>query len=137
MGLLDRVAQLTDQRFAEGPPEAHTPPASAASPLPDRIVDTPDPHGGSRERERWLGGRAGSRSCLIHGDDPPVAVKVWSDVVHAEVWVVADDLPRDQWPTDAPVYRHMEVKLLSRAGRETLGWVHVVKWLFDARVVAG
>jgi hypothetical protein len=27
------------------------------------------------------------------GDDPPVAVKVWSDVVHAEVWVVADDLP--------------------------------------------
>jgi hypothetical protein len=69
------------------------------------------------------------------GDDPPVAVKVWSDVVHAEVWVVADDLPREDWPTDAPVYTHAEVKILARVGSGVLAWVHIVKEAFGARVI--
>jgi hypothetical protein len=137
IGLLDRVAQLTDQLFAEGLPEGHVPPASGAPPLSDLIIDTPDPPYGSHERGRWLGGGAGDRSHLIRGDEPPVAVKVWSDVVQAEIWVVADDLSRDEWPTDAPVYRHGEVRLLSCMGRDTLGWVHLVKILFDARVIGG
>jgi hypothetical protein len=137
ISLLDRVAQLTDQLFAEGLAEAHVPPASGAFPLPDLIVDTPNPPYGSHERGHWLGGRAGDRSRLIRGDKPPVAVKVWSDVVLAEVWIVTDVLSRDEWPTDAPVYRHVEVRLLSRTGRDTLGWVHLVKTLFDARVIGG
>ena len=137
ISLLDRVAQLTDQLFAEGLPEAHVPPASEASPLPDLSADNPYRHCGSRERGRWLGGRAGDRSQLIRGDEPPVAVKVWSDVVQAEVWVVADDLSPDKWPTDATVYRHAEVRLLIGMGQDKLELVHLVKTLFDARLLAG
>jgi hypothetical protein len=135
ISLLDRVAQLTDRLFAEGLPEAHVPPASGASPLPDLIVDTPGPPYGSHERGHWLGGRASDRSYLIRGAEPPVAVKVWSDVVQAEVWVVADDLPRGNWPTDATVYTHAEVKILAQVGLGVLPWVHTVKEAFGARVV--
>jgi hypothetical protein len=69
------------------------------------------------------------------GDEPIVAVHVWSDVLEAAVWVVADDLPRAEWPMDAPVYTYAEVKILTQVGPETLAWVHPVKDIFDARVV--
>jgi hypothetical protein len=63
------------------------------------------------------------------------AVKVWSTVLRARLWVVADDLPREAWPTDAPVYTHAEVKILRQAGREGLASVHAAKALFAGRVL--
>jgi hypothetical protein len=66
---------------------------------------------------------------------PIVAVKVWSDVLQQAIWVVADDLPCDEWPTDAPVYTRAEVKVLTRVGPDTVEWVHVTKQMFNARVV--
>jgi hypothetical protein len=63
------------------------------------------------------------------------AVKVWSPVVNATVWVVADDLPREAWPTDAPVYTQAEVTMLRQSARDWLAWVHASKALFDARVI--
>jgi hypothetical protein len=64
-----------------------------------------------------------------------VAVKVWSDALQHAIWVVADDLPRDEWPTDAPVYTRAEVKVLTRVGPDTVEWVHVTKQMFNARIV--
>jgi hypothetical protein len=66
----------------------------------------------------------------------PVAVKVWSSVLQAAVWVVADDLPRGEWPTDAPVYTHAEVKMLRPRGRDEFAVVHAAKTLFDGRIIA-
>ena len=48
------------------------------------------------------------------------AVKVWSTVLRACLWVVADDLPREAWPTDTPIYTYTEVKILRQVGREGL-----------------
>jgi TubC N-terminal docking domain len=67
--------------------------------------------------------------------EPIVAVKVWSDILGEAVWVVTSDVPRTDWPTDAPVYTHAEVKLLTLIGPDTVGWVHSAKELFGARVV--
>src|SRR5262245_29144893 len=69
--------------------------------------------------------------------DTMTAVKVWSPVLGEAVWVVADDLPRDEWPTDAPVYAHQEVRILMKMGQDTLAWVHAVKAAVDGRVVDG
>jgi hypothetical protein len=71
------------------------------------------------------------------GDEPIVAVKVWSDVLEAALWVIADDLPKEEWPTDAAVYVHQEIKKLLRVGPQTLAWVHVTKMMFGARVIDG
>jgi hypothetical protein len=65
-----------------------------------------------------------------------VAVKVWSNVLQDAVWVVADDLPRDHWPTDAPVYTQAEVKILLQVGPRTLAWVHATKTIFNAGVIS-
>jgi hypothetical protein len=67
----------------------------------------------------------------------PIAVKVLSYILQAAVWVVADDLPRDEWPTDAPAYTQAEVKILKQVGADTLPWVHATRVMFGARVVRG
>jgi hypothetical protein len=64
-----------------------------------------------------------------------MAVKVWSDILGEALWVVADDLPPEEWPTDAPVYTHQEVRILKQVGQETLAWVHQVKTAVGARVL--
>ncbi len=109
----------------------------AASPPPaDLIGDDPCPTCGSQEKWRWLDGRLVCRPCLIAGDAPVTAVKVWSDILDEAVWVVANDLPQADWPADAPVYTHAEVKRLLQVGREPLAWVHVTKQMFNAHVVS-
>jgi hypothetical protein len=73
-----------------------------------------------------------------HGEGAPnAAVKVWSDMLGEAVWVVADDMPRTEWPAGSPVYTHQEVKILLRVGPDTLKWVHLVKELFGVRVIDG
>jgi hypothetical protein len=69
--------------------------------------------------------------------DTLIAVKVWSPILDEAVWVVADDLPRDEWPTDARVYTHAEVRILTQVGQDTLTWVHAVKAAVDGRVLDG
>jgi len=64
-----------------------------------------------------------------------IAVKAWSDVLQEAIWVVIDGLPRDQWPSDAPVYTHAEVAILTQIDPDTLSWVHITKQMFGARVV--
>jgi tubulysin polyketide synthase-like protein len=64
-----------------------------------------------------------------------MAVKVWSDVLQEAIWVVADDLLCNEWPNDAGVYTHTEVKILRQVGPDTLAWVHAAKERFTARVV--
>jgi hypothetical protein len=71
------------------------------------------------------------------GEATIVAVKVWSDALQQPIWVVADDLPRDEWPTDTLVYTHAEVKVLIQVGPDTVEWVHAAKQMFNARVVEG
>jgi hypothetical protein len=68
---------------------------------------------------------------------PIMAVKVFSPTLGEAVWVVTDEVPRDQWPRDALVYTHQEVKILSHVGPDTLKWVHPVKELFGACVIDG
>jgi hypothetical protein len=60
---------------------------------------------------------------------------VWSEVLGTALWVVADDLPQEQWPAEALVYQYAEVKLLTGRGPDVLGWVHLVKTLLNACVV--
>jgi hypothetical protein len=72
---------------------------------------------------------------LLQGTDPVVAVKVFSPLLGGDVWVIDDTLPPGEWPTDAPVYTHTEVKLLTLMGPDTLASVHPVKELLGARVV--
>jgi hypothetical protein len=68
--------------------------------------------------------------------DDVVAVKVFSPCLDSALWVVADNLPCDAWPTDAPVYQHAEVKRLSGVGKDLLVGVHMVKELFAVRLLA-
>jgi hypothetical protein len=66
----------------------------------------------------------------------PVAIYVWSDMLQARIWVVRDDLPREKWPQDGPVYTHGEVRILTKVGSDVLQWVNPVKEIFNAKVVA-
>jgi hypothetical protein len=66
-----------------------------------------------------------------------IAVKVWSAILGEAIWVVADDLPKEAWPGEAPAYTHQEVKILRQIGQTTLAWVHATKQLFGAQVIAG
>jgi hypothetical protein len=84
--------------------------------------DTPD--GG-----RWC------EPCVIAGRMPVVAVEIWSDKLDAVLWVVADELPCDRWPGDAPVYTVSEVRRLQHQPADVLHWVHVTKQDLGARVV--
>jgi hypothetical protein len=68
---------------------------------------------------------------------PVVAVKVWSDRLGEAIWGVTDDLPRDDWPTDAPVYTQAELKLLAQVGHDALACVHAVRQLFGGTVIYG
>lgn len=99
--------------------------------------ETPCPCCGATDwRETPDGGRW-CVPCVLAGRDPVAAVKVQSPVLDTAVWVVADGLPRETWPTDAPVYRQRELKILQRVGTDTRAWVHVTKTMFHAHVVDG
>jgi hypothetical protein len=115
---------------------AELPPAMAhESPTLDHERGDPCPLCGSRDKWSWTQGRELCRFCLLHGADPGEAVKAFSPILGGNVWVIDDTLPHEQWPTDAPVYTHAEVKLLALVGPDTLAWVHPAKELFGARVV--
>jgi hypothetical protein len=73
----------------------------------------------------------------VADDRKLIAVKVWSGMLGEAIWVVADDLPDEAWPADAPVSTHQEVKILKQVGQDTLAWVHATKQMFGARVIAG
>jgi hypothetical protein len=64
-----------------------------------------------------------------------IAVKVWSGMLSEAIWVVADNLPRDEWPRETAVYTHAEVKWLRQVGPDTLEWVHASKQMLGARVM--
>lgn len=106
------------------PVVAHFPenvsPHGLEPPPPDLTVPDPCPVCGSVERWRWVDDRLLCRACLIAGDLPVVAVKIHSHLLDEDLWVVADYLPREQWPLDAPVYTHSEVKLLLQVDAEPL-----------------
>jgi hypothetical protein len=73
--------------------------------------------------------------CVIAGRVPIVAVKIHSDILDALLWVVADDLPREQWPQEGtPVYTHHEVQMLRQAGPNMLQWVHAAMQALGATV---
>lgn len=118
-----------------------TTPAPSARSVPDDHHDRLEPPcsicGGTDWRNipdagRWC------VPCVVAGREPVAAVKVQSPVLDTAIWVVCDDLPREQWPQDgAAVYTQSEVKILTHVGQDTLAWVHPVKELFDARVVGG
>ncbi|MGH8060032.1 MAG: hypothetical protein ACREOH_22815 [Candidatus Entotheonellia bacterium] len=59
-------------------------------------------------------------------------MKVRSDALDAEIWVVADDLPREECPAEAPIYRQSEVKILAQVSQDALVLVHATKTMFDA-----
>lgn len=101
------------------------------------IADDPCPTCGSLERwqtprDRWI-----CRRSVIQGELSILVVKVWSAHLGEAVWVVADDLPQQEWPHDAPVYTQVEVRILRQMGPDTLAWVHTLKKLFRAQVVVG
>jgi len=117
-----------DESFGGPQPLSRKPP-------PPNINSEPCPACGSLQRWRWLDGRLLYRACLIAGDAPAVAVKVHSELLGEALWVVADGLPREQWPTDAPAYTQAEVRLLRQVGPDALAWVHASKGMFGATVV--
>jgi hypothetical protein len=65
----------------------------------------------------------------------PIAVKVWSDVLNDAIWAIADELPQHERPTDAPVYTHGEITILTGISPEELAWVHIIKQDFGAQVL--
>ena len=123
------------------------PPVDGSVPLPprrspppaDRLAAHPCPQCGAREQWQTPAGGWICRPCLLQAEIPIAAIQVWSEVLGTVVWVVADDLPLNEWPMEAPVYTLAEVRLLTQihaeAVRETLAVVHAVKELFQARVV--
>jgi hypothetical protein len=123
------------------PSDAHAltadpPPAMAHdSPTPDHERGALCPICGSRDKWSWVDGRELCRCCLRQDTDPVAAVKVFSPILGGHVWVVDSTLPREAWPTAAPVYTHTEVMLLTQVGPETLASVHLAKELFGARVI--
>jgi hypothetical protein len=78
-----------------------------------------------------------SPSSAGEGAREVMAVKVWSDILGEPIWVVADHLPQDEWPTDAPVYTQHEVRILKQVGQDTMAWVHAVKASVGSRVLDG
>jgi hypothetical protein len=81
--------------------------------------------------------RSSRPSSVGEGAAEVMAVKVWSDILGEAIWVVADHLPQDEWPTDAPVYTHHEVRILKQVGQDTMAWVHAVKAAVGSRVLDG
>jgi hypothetical protein len=87
--------------------------------------------GANAWRETPDGGRW-CEPCVMAGRVAVVAVKIWSDTLEAALWAVADDLPRDQWPQDAPVYTYREMQELRQTSPDVLQWVHITKEVFGA-----
>jgi hypothetical protein len=52
------------------------------------------------------------------------------------MWIV-DDLPQHTWPQEGSVYADAEVYMVAKVGPDGLPWVHPMKDLFGAKVVAG
>lgn len=132
-----------DQLHEEGP-------LAWAARLTDQILGWPTPRGAA-EHSQQAEARAstlessarGAEHCwpapagagCEKGHSAIVAVKVWSGILQAPVWVVADDPPRVTWPTDAPVYTHREVKMLQQVGPNAIQWVHALKVLYGAKLI--
>lgn len=106
-----------------------------SSPAADAPSELPCPVCGASEWRDTPDGGRWCMPCVVAGRDPVAAVKVHSDVLDAEIWVVCDDLPREAWPTDAPVYTQKEVKILTQVGPDALAWVHATKTMFGATVI--
>lgn len=62
------------------------------------------------------------RAPMPSGRDDIAAVKVWSEVLQAAVWVVADGVPLDEYLGDGKVYTHHEVRVLLAQGRGVKAW---------------
>jgi len=122
----------TSPRDGEALAEQPLPSPAHDSPPPAHRCEETCPTDGLRAQSPWLDGR---EPFLLQGADPVVAVKVFSPMLGGNVWVIDDALPHEEWPTDAPVYTHAEVKILAQVGPDTLAWVHPMKELFGARVV--
>lgn len=128
----------TDKTDKSSPPP---PSVSFVSPIVDHSPEFFSPYapcprcGASDWRDTPDGGRW-CAPCVVAGRNPVAAVKVHSAVLDADVWVVANDLPRGQWPQDgAVVYTEAEVKVLLQVGPDTLRWVQWPKELLGAQVV--
>jgi TubC N-terminal docking domain len=50
------------------------------------------------------------------------AVKVWSDVLEAAIWVVAEGVPIEAYVGDGKVFTHQEVRVLLEQGRGVKVW---------------
>jgi hypothetical protein len=133
--LLQRYAKQSPQ-LREGPiPPAETPSVERKGGILHQANDHANlptaPNNGSNQQHPLLGQAPVQDETSQSG-----AVKVWSDVLQAAVWVVRDDLPRVEWPHDAAVYTQREVRLLTKIGHDVLQWVNPVKEIFNAKVVA-
>lgn len=113
-------------------------PPRTDSPSSDLTGESPCPVCGYSAWRESVDGSRWCLPCVQAGRTPVAAVKVHSTVLDVDLWVVADDLPREQWPTDAPLYTQCEVQLLrqAEARQDVLEWVQMSKELFDARVVS-
>ena len=54
--------------------------------------------------------------------DAIAAVKVWSEVLQAAVWVVAEGVPIAEYLGDGKVYSHREIRVLLEQGRGVKAW---------------
>lgn len=104
---------------------------------PDARRETPCPACGASDWRATPDGGRWCLPCVLAGRTPVCAYKIHSHVLAMDLWIVADDLAREQWPTDAPVYTQTEVKILTEVGADTLAWVHLTKEAFNGRVVGG
>jgi hypothetical protein len=133
--LLQRYAKQSPQRGQEQQHPPAIPSAESKGGILPQAIDHTNPpttpNNGSNQQYRLLGQAPVQDETCQSG-----AVKVWSDVLQAAVWVVRDDLPRVEWPHDAAVYTQREVRLLTKVGHDVLQWVNPVKEIFNAKVVA-
>ncbi|MBI3329653.1 MAG: hypothetical protein HYZ81_23475 [Nitrospinae bacterium] len=104
---------------------------------PDARRETPCPACGASDWRATPDGGRWCLPCVLAGRTPVCAYKIHSHVLAMDLWIVADDLPREARPRDAPVYTHAEVMILVQAGPDTLEWVHAVKTMFNGKVVQG
>jgi hypothetical protein len=133
--LLQRYAKQSPQPREEQKPGAASPSAERGGEISFQAIDQTDPAAAANDEPNRQCTRL-SENPLQGETSPSVAVKVWSDVLQARIWVVRDDLPPAEWPQDGPVYTHREVRILTKVGQDALQWVNPVKEIFNAKVVA-
>ena len=128
--LLQRYAKQSPQRGEEQQHPAAIPAVESMEGILHQAIDRTNPpttaNNGSNQQYPLLG-----QAPVQDQTSQSVAVKVWSDVLQAAVWVVRDDLPRVEWPHDAPVYTQREVRLPTKIGHDVRQWVNPVKEIFN------